>query len=204
MRVVAKIISFLFHPLLLTTYLVTLIGYYFPTMLMVAPQNMRPILAFIFCFTFILPAVNILIFKIFGTISNYTMDSRRERLVPFVAISVIYIVMTFLFYYRLPFSSNFSNLMLLVTMLVVAGTAITFFYKVSIHSLAMWGGVGILVPLNKAMEQSYLLWPTAGIIVAAGLVMSARLYLDAHTPRQVMIGGLVGFGIGFLGMIFLF
>ena len=204
MRVIAKIISFLFHPLLLTTYLVTLIGYYFPTMLMVAPQNMRPILAFIFCFTFILPAVNILIFKIFGTISNYTMDSRRERLVPFVAISVIYIVMTFLFYYRLPFSSNFSNLMLLVTMLVVAGTVITFFYKVSIHSLAMWGGVGILVPLNKAMEQSYLLWPTAGIIVAAGLVMSARLYLDAHTPRQVMIGGLVGFGIGFLGMIFLF
>ncbi len=204
MRVVAKIISFLFHPLLLTTYLVTLIGYYFPTMLMVAPQNMRPILAFIFCFTFILPAVNILIFKIFGTISNYTMDSRKERLVPFVAISVIYIVMTFLFYYRLPFSSNFSNLMLLVTMLVVAGTVITFFYKVSIHSLAMWGGVGILVPLNKAMEQSYLLWPTAGIIVAAGLVMSARLYLDAHTPRQVMIGGLVGFGIGFLGMIFLF
>lgn len=204
MRIVAKIISFLFHPLLLTTYLVTLIGYYFPTMLMVAPQNMRPILAFIFCFTFLLPAVNILILKIFGTISTFAMDSRRERIVPFVAISVIYIVMTFLFYYRLPFSSNFSNLMLLITLFVVAGTVITFFYKVSIHSLAMWGSIGILVPLNKAMEQSYLLWPTAGIIVAAGLVMSARLYLHAHTPRQVMIGGVVGFGIGFLGMIFLF
>ncbi len=54
------------------------------------------------------------------------------------------------------------------------------------------------------MEQSYLLWPTAAVIVVAGLVMSARLYLDAHTPRQVMIGGVVGFGIGFLGMIFLF
>lgn len=94
--------------------------------------------------------------------------------------------------------------MLLVTLLVVVGTLITFFYKVSIHSLAMWGGIGIIIPLNKAMEQAYLLWPTAGIIIAAGLVMSARLYLDAHTPRQVMVGGLVGFGIGFLGMIFLF
>jgi membrane-associated phospholipid phosphatase len=203
-RIVAKIISLLFHPLLLTSYLVTLIGFYFPTMLMVAPQNMRPILAFIFCFTFILPAVNIIMFRIFGTISTYTMESRRERIVPFIAISVIYVVMTFLFYFRLPFSSNFNNLMLLVTLLVVTGTIITFFYKVSIHSLAMWGGIGIIVPLNKAMEQSYLLWPTAGIIIAAGLVMSARLYLDAHTPRQVMIGGVVGFGIGFLGMIFLF
>jgi membrane-associated phospholipid phosphatase len=203
-RIVAKIISLLFHPLLLTSYLVTLIGFYFPTMLMVAPQNMRPILAFIFCFTFILPAVNIIMFRIFGTISTYTMESRRERIVPFIAISVTYVVMTFLFYFRLPFSSNFNNLMLLVTLLVVTGTIITFFYKVSIHSLAMWGGIGIIVPLNKAMEQSYLLWPTAGIIIAAGLVMSARLYLDAHTPRQVMIGGVVGFGIGFLGMIFLF
>jgi membrane-associated phospholipid phosphatase len=173
-------------------------------MLMVAPQNMRPILAFIFCFTFILPVVNIIMFRIFGTISTYTMESRRERIVPFIAISVIYVVMTFLFYFRLPFSSNFNSLMLLITLLVVTGTIITFFYKVSIHSLAMWGGIGIIVPLNKAMEQSYLLWPTAGIIIAAGLVMSARLYLDAHTPRQVMIGGVVGFGIGFLGMIFLF
>ncbi|MBL7870324.1 MAG: hypothetical protein JNM78_01835 [Cyclobacteriaceae bacterium] len=165
---------------------------------------MRAILGFIFCFSFILPAVNILMFKIFGTISTYTMDSRRERIVPFVAISIIYVVMTLLFYFRLPFSSNFNNLMLLVTLLVVVGTLITFFYKVSIHSLGIWGSIGIIVPLNKAMEQSYLLWPTAGIIVAAGLVMSARLYLDAHTPRQVMVGGLVGFGIGFLGMIFLF
>jgi membrane-associated phospholipid phosphatase len=132
------------------------------------------------------------------------MDTRRERIFPFIAISVIYVVTTFLFYYRLPISSNFNSLILLISLLVVTGTVITFFYKVSIHSLAMWGCVGILVPLNKAMEQSYLLWPTAGIIVIAGLVMSARLYLDAHTPRQVMIGGLVGFGIGFFGMICLF
>ncbi len=112
--------------------------------------------------------------------------------------------MTFLFHYKVSFSPNFNSLILLVTALVVAATAITFFYKISVHSLAMWGGIGIIMPLNKAIEQTYLLWPTALIIVAAGAVMSARLYLNAHTPRQIMMGALVGFGIGFLGVILLF
>jgi membrane-associated phospholipid phosphatase len=203
-RVAANIISILLHPLLLTTYLVLLLGIYFPSMMMIAPQNLKIILAFVFCFTFILPAVNLLMFKYFGTISNYTLVSRRERIIPFVAISLIYVVMTFLFYYKLPFSQNFNNLILIVTLLVVVSTILTFFQKVSVHSLAIWGGIGILLPLNKALEQSFLLWPTALAIVAAGAVMSSRLYLNAHTPRQILIGSLAGFAIGFFGIIILF
>ncbi|MEQ1584599.1 MAG: phosphatase PAP2 family protein [Cyclobacteriaceae bacterium] len=204
MKVAANIISILLHPLLLTTYLVLLLAVYFPSMIMIAPQNLKIILAFVFCFTFILPAVNLLMFKYFGTISNYTLVSRRERIIPFVAISLIYIVMTFLFYYKLPFSQNFNNMILIVTLLVVVSTVLTFFQKVSVHSLAIWGGIGIMLPLNKALEQSFLLWPTALAIIGAGAVMSSRLYLNAHTPRQILIGGLAGFAIGFFGTIILF
>lgn len=204
MRILAKLISIVFHPLLLTSYLLILIHFYFPAMLMIAPQNFRPVLAFTFCFTFLFPAITILMFKQFGTISSYSMELRMERIIPFIGISITYVVMTFLFYYRVSFSPNFNSLILLVTALVVTATVITFFYKVSVHSLAMWGGIGMMMTLNKAMEQTYLIWPTALIIAAAGAVMSARLYLNAHTPRQIMVGGLVGFGIGFLGMILLF
>ncbi len=143
-------------------------------------------------------------FKYFGAISNYTLVSRRERIIPFVAISLIYIVTTFLFYSKLSFSQNFNHLILIVTLLVVVSTILTFFQKVSVHSLAIWGGIGILLPLNKAIEQSYLLWPTALAIVAAGAVMSSRLYLNAHTPRQILIGSVAGFAIGFSGIIILF
>jgi membrane-associated phospholipid phosphatase len=34
--------------------------------------------------------------------------------------------------------------------------------------------------------------------------MSSRLLLDAHTPREVMYGSVVGFVVGFFGMIILF
>lgn len=204
MRTVAKIISVLFHPLLLATYLVAIVGFYFPVMLAISPRFLNIILGFVFCFTFILPVVNIMMFRYFGTISSYTMHSRNERMVPFVAITVIYLVMVFLFYQKLPLSDNFNKLMVIVTTLVVASTIITFFHKVSIHSLAACGMIGILLPLNKAVENGQLLWPTALAFVLAGLIMSARLYLNAHTFNEVITGAVTGFTIGFAGMLVLF
>jgi len=203
-KVVAKLISILFHPLLLTTYLVIVLTVFFPSMLMIRNENQRIIVSLIFVFTFVLPALNIAMLRSFGTISSLMLESRQERIVPFVFISLLYILVTFLFHYKLPFSSNFNKLMIIITAMIVVSLIITFFYKISIHSLAMCGGIGILLPLNKVSEQVNLLWPTAITIVVAGLVMSARLFLGAHTPREVMYGSVVGFIFGFVGMSMLF
>ncbi len=204
MRTIAQIISILFHPLLLATYLMMMVGYYFPVMLAIAPQNFKVILGFVFCFTFLLPVVNILMFRYFGTISSVTMHERTERLVPFVAIAIIYLVMDFLFYNKLGVFANVNKLMIIVTTMVVFSAVVTFFFKVSIHSLAACGMIGILLPLNKALENNGLLWPTAIAMVIAGLIMSARLYLNAHTFNEVLMGAFAGFSIGFAGMLIMF
>jgi hypothetical protein len=201
---VAKFISVVFHPLLLTTYLVIVLSYYFPSMLMIRKENRMIIIGLVFVFTFVLPAVILVMLRAFGTIQSLTLQSRRERILPFVFISMFYVLFTFLFYFKLPFSANFEKLMMIVSALVVVSLLITFFYKISIHSIAMGGGIGILLPLNQVTEQMSLLWPTAFTILATGLVMSSRLLLDAHTPREVMYGSVVGFVVGFFGMIILF
>jgi membrane-associated phospholipid phosphatase len=184
--------------------MVIVLIYFFPSMLMIRPENRLVILGLIFVFTFILPALNVLMLLSFGNISNLTLTDRTERIVPFVFISILYILVTFLFYYKLPFSSNFNRLMLIITCMVIVSLLITFFYKISIHSLAICGAIGILLPLNKVVEQADLLWPTVVTILVAGVVMSARLLIGAHSPREVMYGSLVGFIIGFCGMIILF
>ena len=204
MKQVAKFISVVLHPLLLTTYLVIILSYYFPSMLMIRKENRMIIIGLVFVFTFVLPAVNLVMLRAFGTIQSLTLQSRKERILPFVFISLLYLLVTFLFYFKLPFSANFNKLMMIVSALVVVSLLITFFYKISIHSIAMGGGIGILLPLNQVTEQMSLLWPTAFTILVTGLVMSSRLVLDAHSPREVMYGGMVGFVVGFFGMIILF
>lgn len=202
MKTAAKLISVVFHPLLMTTYLFVLLTYFLPVILQPARPSLW-IIVLIFVTTFALPTVNFLLLKLTGSIQDLSMPDRQQRILPFIFISAIYIFVTLMFYWKFPIP-NLLRLMVIVTTMVVAATIITFFYKLSIHSLAMWGAVGMMLPMNKVSEVNSLLMPTAIVIVLAGLVMSSRLSLNAHTPREVMIGSVAGFSIGFFGMIILF
>ncbi|HCM76043.1 MAG TPA: hypothetical protein DIS90_06660 [Cytophagales bacterium] len=202
MKTAAKLISVVFHPLLMTTYLFVLLTYFLPVILQPARPSLW-IIVLIFVTTFALPTVNFLLLKLTGSIQDLSMPDRQQRILPFIFISAIYIFVTLMFYWKFPIP-NLLRLMVIVTTMVVAATIITFFYKLSIHSLAMWGAVGMMLPMNKVSEVNSLLMPTAIVIVLAGLVMSSRLSLNAHTPREVMMGSVAGFSIGFFGMIILF
>ena len=134
------------------------------------------------------------------------MNDRRERIVPFSFIAILYIVVTYLFYTRtrIDFNDNLLKFLVIIDVLVLVATIVTFFYKVSVHSMGMWGLIGILLPLNKISEEGVLFYPTIIAILLAGIVMSSRLQLNAHTPREVMVGGVLGFSTSFVMMLVLF
>lgn len=205
--ILARVISFVFHPLLMATYLFFLFAMLFPVAFdPIKEEATWKFIFIIFCVTFVLPALNIGLFKTFGTISTLAMKERRERLVPFVFISVLYTAVTYLFYSRneVSFNDNFLKFLLVIDALVVVSTVVTFFYKVSVHSIAAWGFIGILFPLNSLSDTGVLLYPTIISIVIAGVIMSARLKLQVHTVREVMVGAVLGLGTSIGAMTFLF
>ena len=203
----ARIISLVFHPLLMATYLFTLLSFTLPSALdPIQVNGHRGFIALIFLVSFLLPALNIGIFKLLGSIKSLTMYERNERIVPFSFISILYLVITYLFYtkFRVGLNDNVLKLMLIGDALVLISTVVTYFYKVSIHSVGLCGLLGIILPLNKVTEDNQLFIPTIVLIVVAGMVMSSRLQLKAHKPREVLVGSLLGFTIGFFGMAILF
>ena len=203
----ARVLSVVFHPLFIPTYLFSFLAWALPTSLEpVGPELQLRFLLFVFIVTCLLPFLNVGIFKAFGTIQSYAMPDRRERLMPFVFISVIYIAVTYLFHSqgRMNFNDNFLRFMVIIDMLVVAATIATFFFKVSVHSVCVWGLVGILMPLNKITEVRTLFYPTLAVIVLAGFIMAARLQTGAHTSREVMWGAVLGLGTAVVGMLLMF
>jgi hypothetical protein len=203
MRLASRLVSYLFHPLLFITYLVILLGFLMPRFLLIPSAAVWRFAGFVAVITFIFPAANIVMLKAFGTIRSLEMEKRKDRLLPFMMITVFYGVVCAMFYYKVSMNVNFNKIMLIATALTAVATVVTFFFKISIHSLAMGGALGIIMPLNKAAEGT-LLYPVVLLIVLAGVVMSARLYLQAHTLREVGYGVAVGFLVGFFGMIILF
>ena len=105
--------------------------------------------------------------------------------------------------YKVHLSGNFTKLLMIIAALVVASTMATFFFKVSVHSLAWWGLVGIILPINS-IAGGKLIWATAVLILIAGVVMSARLKLNAHSIGEVMGGGVIGISVSYVGMTILF
>jgi len=203
----ARIVSWVFHPLLLATYLFSLFTLFLPAgMQPIKDDGQWKFVFLIFCVTCALPALNIFLFKALGTISSVVLQHRRERLVPFSFVTVLYILITWLLYARtrIGLNDNLLKFLLLIDALVLVATIITFFYKVSVHSMAIWGFIGILLPLNKISEEGMLFAPTIIVILLAGVVMAARLQLNAHTPREVMVGAIAGLLITFGGMLVLF
>lgn len=207
MTVLARIISVIFHPLLLATYLFGLLTFVLPAALdPLKEEGHLNFIFLIFCVTFLFPALNVGIFKTFGSIKTLAMKERQERIIPFSFITILYVVVTYLFYTRtrIGLNDNLLKFLIIIDALVLVATVVTYFYKVSVHSMGICGMIGILLPLNKISEDGALFYPTLATIVLAGGVMSARLQLNAHTPREVMIGGVLGFTTSFLLMFFLF
>lgn len=201
MNRLAMFFSVVFHPLLMTTYLFVVLSFYLPGML----QPIRPgwLVFLIFLMTFVLPSLNFVFFRITGTIKDLNLFKRTDRILPFAFITILYCVVTFMFYWKFPVP-NVLRLLSIVTLMVIVSAVITLFYKVSVHSVAACGIIGILLPLNNASEQGLLLYPTIAALVIAGIVMSSRLQLNAHVLREVLFGALLGFTIGFGGVIYLF
>src|SRR5690242_3294237 len=174
----------------MTTYLFAILSVFLPGIL----QPIRPSLWFIFLIflmTFLLPSLNFIFFRITGTIKDMQMFDRKDRIMPFIFITILYVVVTYMFYHNFQIP-NVLKLMEIITAMIIVSTAVTFFYKVSVHSVAICGLVGILLPLNNASEEGLLLYPTVVVLLLAGLVMSSRLKLDAHVLREVLYGAAIG------------
>jgi len=203
MRTFSRFLSLVFHPLLFTTYLVILLSIFLPRFLLIPSNAIWKFAGFVAVITFVFPVANMIMLKAFGTISSLEMESRRERIVPFLMITIFYAVVCGMFFYKVSVNLNFNKMMMIVTAMTAVATIVTFFFKISVHSLAMGGAIGIIMPLNKVADGE-LLYPVVAMIFLTGVVMSARLYLQAHTVREVGYGAAVGFMVGFFGMVLLF
>jgi len=202
LRLLAHIVSYLFHPLLMPTYLFATIAVFSPAIFQYSSLLLF-ILITVFALTGAVPALNFLMFRLTGTIKNLQMPTRTERVTPFLFISILFIGVAILFYLKIPIQVAV-NLMIICTVLVCLVAVSTVFFKISVHAVAMAGLSGVLLALAAFSEANVLMIPALGAIVLTGLVMSSRLLLMAHTLQEVSWGGMMGFAVGFTGVIILF
>jgi membrane-associated phospholipid phosphatase len=124
------------------------------------------------------------------------METRRERIFPML-LAGLFFTLGYYFLQRIPSIPSFLLDYVLATLIAVfCALIVTFFWKISIHLIGLGGlAGGILAYGFKFGLDLHVLFSL--VILIAGLVGVARIYLKAHSPMQVYMGFLAGFSIVF-------
>ena len=131
------------------------------------------------------------------------MHTIQDRKVVFSLVTVIYIIATVLFKLRtFKLIPELSVILICITASLFVLTFITFYWKISAHGVAMGGLLGILFAFSQQYGNGVLMYQIIATVILAGVVMTARLYLDAHKPDQIFAGMLMGFEVNYLILLF--
>jgi hypothetical protein len=200
-RRIANLISIIFHPLLLATYLFTAFILMDP-MLVLPPGYTKVaqwlIVLVVWLTTFAIPALSLGLLKYTGNISSLKLQNRKERLLPFFYITIFYAFTAYYFSRQMLVTDITSGIFILTAMMILAASIVTFFWKISVHSVSMGGVVGLLFVITAMLPESPVNYLLLAAILISGLVLSARLKLQAHTPAQVYMGFVLGLLISFM------
>ncbi len=210
----ARILSYLGHPLLILSYMLIL-------MLAINPfafgaQHMgdkRTVVLFFYVLstTFLIPGLGISMLKPLGLIRSLEMQEKQERIGPYIIAGIFY-----LWIFK-NFTSGvvpdlYAKFALGATIGLFFAFFVNIFSKISAHATGMGGFVAM--SLLMAFE-----WPGAVlnlgpillslnallaiVLVLAGLIGVARLSLNAHTPAELWQGYTAGFAAIMLANVIL-
>ena len=185
-RSVALFFSYVFHPLWMPL-MVFLVAYGLDPYILFNPKMFGLVVGVLVINT-VAPGISLVFMMRMGMITTAEIYDRRERLLPFVLILFYFVLAYIILRYKVGgwepiVMSMFTALLLSVG----AALVITFWWKISIHSLSQGGMVGTLVALSGVHSINLLPWIVGAVAIAAA-VASSRILLKAHSSRQTYVG----------------
>jgi hypothetical protein len=202
-RFFAHIVSFIFHPLFITSYVIGFLILFHPYAFtgFEPRQKLFKFLNIVLCNAFF-PAFSIFLLWRLEFIRSIRLETTRERIIPYVIAMVFYFWTWYVFKNQALENPEISIQFLLGAFLAVCvAWFCNIYFKISMHATAIGGALMFFV-LYCVSDQTASGLYLALAVLAAGLVCTARLLLGAHTRFEVYAGLLVGIFTQWVGWQF--
>jgi hypothetical protein len=191
----ANFLSVALHPLLMPTFLFLILFFLAPTATGAESLGLMFKLAFLgftFFYTFVLPAYFIYLLHRWGIIGSMKLENLRDRRIPYFLTAAIYTILGYIIYSKNSMLFPCAYILWSITALIFFVAIISLWWQISAHAAGIGGMIGALAGIFVQMGESELFIPMLCFIFLSGLLISARLKLNAHTPAQVGAGFLLG------------
>jgi hypothetical protein len=189
---ISRIISILFHPLLIPTYIISILLNQNAFFSLILPADAKwKIIALVFLITAAFPVVVMLGMYRFGLVQTISMDRKEERLYPYMATAIFFFIAYYLIY-QINLSPVYYYCLLGASILAVLTLLINIIWKISAHTISVGAVLGAFVGLQIVLHLDFI-WYIAASIIIGGAVGYARLRIGSHTQTQVYSGYVLGF-----------
>lgn len=196
LKVLATIVSYVLHPVFMPSALTVILYKLSPhsfagVNVMDFNKQPLPVLVSIIVSTAFFPLFSVLLMKGLGFVESIQLENPKDRIIPLIA------TMTFYFWISNVMSNTHAPFLLRVLLLgsfwgVIALFMVNIFFKISMHTTAAGGAVGMIVVLMLKSSVNMVV-PFFVMLLIAGVIGTARLILSAHSKSQVWLGYIVGF-----------
>lgn len=191
-NILAKIISYAFHPILVVFYLFVFTLFSYSYKFIRYNLEFKLLLTgFVILAALIVPLVSILTMKKAGIIHSVNMEEKGERNRPYMMMFFVYIITAASMLGLRMIDPILILIFLNASILVILVFSLNRLFKISAHSAAMGASVSWIFFMQPILQVNFGLHFIIAILLA-GLVMSSRLQLKAHTGFEVVTGLFLG------------
>lgn len=192
LRVMATIVSYLFHPVFMPTIMAIALYLLSPVSFKsLAPDMLKFRLGTVVLLTIFFPLFSVLLMRKLDFIQSIHMRDPKDRIIPLITIMVFYFWVQQVFSNLKDSPPIIKILMLGAFWGIIILFLISIFFKISMHTTAAGGMVGILIVLLFT-SQVNMLAPLLVSLIIAGIIGTARLLLGEHRQPEIWLGYIVG------------
>ncbi len=190
----ARLISYLFHPLFIPTYIFIFLVYQVPYEFAgITDYQLKLRIFSIFWLTAFFPAFAVFLLWRLKFSESIFLRTQKERIVP-------YIITMFFYWWMYYLSRNFTDqpevlkfFYMGIFVATVFGLVLNNYYKISLHGIGVGGAMTAIIlfalyyrlPLGLSISMATIL---------AGIVCTSRFLVSDHTNKEIYAGLFVGVG----------
>jgi hypothetical protein len=192
LKIAAKIISWIFHPVFIPVYVLIFLlreqSYLFVAL--TGGKKTLTIIQFAVMYA-LFPVVTALLLKALGFISSIYMKTQRDRIIPYVICMIYYFWVWYVIKNQSIYPDELVQFTLSIFISSVLGLMSNAYMKISMHAMAV-GAMAtfiLLLALQGAISSGIYI---SVVLLITGVVCTARLVVSDHTNKEIYTGLFIG------------
>jgi hypothetical protein len=191
LKIIARVLSYIFHPLFIPVYISWFLIYINPLFpAFSAADKGLLLIRFVVMYT-VFPLLTVLIAKGLGFIDSIYLKTQKDRIIPYVACGLYYFWMWYVLKNQPVFPKYLVMLSLAIFLASSLGLIINSFIKISMHAISLGVMICFIILMGYSTDVNFGPYIAIALLIT-GIVSTARLINNDHYPIEIYAGLAVG------------